>query len=397
MLQGKKILLGVTGSIAAYKALLLTRLLVGEGAEVKVVMTDAATEFVTALSFSTLSGNEVLSKLSTQSTWANHVMLGRWADLMIIAPLSANTISKMAAGACDNLLLAVYLSATCKVMVAPAMDEDMWAHEAVKGNMNKLKGFGHIVLPVGHGALASGLVGNGRMAEPADIVRFTKEFFKYSQKLAGKKVLVSAGPTFEPIDPVRFIGNRSSGKMGICIAEEMAAQGADVTLVLGPTHLRPKTHIKTVHVETADDMYDACLQNFDVNEITVMCAAVADYRIDSPELQKIKKKDEALTLNLLKTKDVLRELGSRKKQGQFLCGFALETNNEEQHALQKLNAKNLDMIVLNSLADEQAGFGFDTNKITIFDSRGAKFEYANKSKSEVAKDIINAIITFRNA
>ena len=397
MLQGKKILLGVTGSIAAYKALLLTRLLIGQGAEVKVVMTTAATEFVTGLSFSTLSKNEVLTELSTQSNWANHVMLGRWADLMIIAPLSANTLGKMANGLCDNLLLAVYLSATCPVMIAPAMDEDMWLHQSVVANINKLISFGHQVLPVGDGELASGLVGKGRMAEPADIMCYVTDFFVDCKKLKGKKVLLSAGPTYEPIDPVRFIGNRSSGKMGIAIAEELTRQGAEVTLVLGPTSFRPKNRMEIVLVETAAEMYNACIKNATDKDIIIMCAAVADYKVDQPAREKIKKKEDELVLNLSKTKDILKELGVIKTSAQLLCGFALETNDGEQFAKEKLEKKNLDMIVLNSLSDEGAGFGYDTNKITIFDRKQGRQSFPNKSKAEVAKDIVTAIINFQNA
>lgn len=397
MLVGKKILLAVTGSIAAYKALLLTRLLVSNGADVKVVMTKAATEFVSALSFSTLSKNEVLTELSSESNWANHVMLGRWADLMIVAPLSANTLAKMANGHCDNLLLAVYLSATCPVMIAPAMDEDMWLHQSIKDNILRVESFGNIVLPVGDGELASGLIGKGRMTEPAAILDYVLDFFLEAQPLKGKKVLVSAGPTYEPIDPVRFIGNRSSGKMGIAIADEFAMQGADVTLVLGPTAVKPKSTIKVIDVETALEMYDACMQHFIDQDIVIMCAAVADYRIDDPAIQKIKKKDDELVLKLTKTKDILKELGVRKSNDQFLCGFALETNDGEQNAIGKLQSKNLDMIVLNTLSDEATGFGYDTNKITIFDRKQQQQSFSNKSKAEVAKDIVTAIINFQNA
>ena len=397
MLLGKKILLGVTGSIAAYKTLLLTRLLVTQGAEVKVIMTEAATSFVSALSFSTLSKNEVLSQLSTDSNWANHVMLGRWADLMIIAPLSANTLAKMAGGHCDNLLLAVYLSATCPVMLAPAMDEDMWLHPAVRNNIDKLVSFGNEVLPVGDGELASGLVGKGRMAEPADIMNFIQQHFSKTQALKGKKVLVSAGPTYEPIDPVRFIGNRSSGKMGICIAEEMANQGAEVTLILGPSSIVPNKLVKVIDVDTAEEMYNSCMEAFGEADITIMCAAVADYKVEVPAVKKIKKTEDLLSLTLTRTRDILRELGQRKKSHQFLCGFALETNDGEQHAIAKIEKKDLDMIVLNSLSDAEAGFGFDTNKITIFDRRKNKYSFPNKSKTEVAKDIVTSILNFLNA
>lgn len=397
MLTGKKILLGVTGSIAAYKSLILTRLLVSNGAEVKVIMTEAATSFVSALSFSTLSKNDVLTELTSDSNWANHVMLGRWADLMLIAPVSANTIAKLAGGHCDNLLLAVYLSATCPVMLAPAMDEDMWMHPSIQRNIDTLIAFGNIMLPVEEGELASGLIGRGRMSEPTNILASVKEHFNGTQALQGQNVLISAGPTYEPIDPVRFIGNRSSGKMGICLADEMVERGAIVTLILGPTSFLPKNRMQIIHVNTAAEMYDACIENFDEKNIAVMCAAVADYTVFSPEIQKIKKTENELELHLTRTKDILQELGDRKKSDQFLCGFALETNNEEQNAVAKIARKNLDMIVMNSLNDAEAGFGFDTNKITIFDNKDGKISFPNKSKKEVARDIVITIIKIRNA
>jgi phosphopantothenoylcysteine decarboxylase / phosphopantothenate---cysteine ligase len=397
MLIGKKILLGITGSIAAYKAAILVRLLVKQGAEVKVIMTTAAKDFVTPLSLSTLSKNEVLSDISSNDTWANHVMLGRWADVMLIAPLSCNTLAKMATGQCDNLLLAVYLSATCPVVVAPAMDEDMWHHAATKRNITTITGFGNYILPVESGELASGLTGEGRMAEPETIINWLEDFFSDQLILRGKKVLVTAGPTYEAIDPVRFIGNHSSGKMGIAIAAEMKSQGAAVTLVLGPSTVAVPEGIEVIRVQSAADMYDACFEKFDTTDIAVMSAAVADYTPVNKATEKIKKTDAAFTVELTKTKDILKSLGQKKKPGQLLVGFALETNNEKDYALNKLHTKNADLIVLNSLNDKGAGFGYDTNKITIFDKQGNEYPFATKSKTAVAKDIVNTIIQLIHA
>ncbi len=391
MLKGKKILLGVTGSIAAYKSASLVRLLVKAGADVKVVMTPSAEGFISALTLSTLSKNEVLTRIATDHQWANHVMLGRWADLMLMAPLSCNTMAKMASGICDNLLMSVYLSATCPVMLAPAMDEDMWKHPATRRNLATLESFGHKVIPVNHGELASGLIGEGRMAEPEDIFQFVQDFFLNSQIWAGKKVLVTAGPTYEPIDPVRFIGNHSSGKMGIAIAEVCRDRGADVTLVCGPVSEPMPTGIKDIPVKTAADMYEACVKEFPEMDIAIMSAAVADYTVLNPAGQKIKKKEDSLQLELVKTKDILRALGELKRDGQFLVGFALETNNEKENALAKLQAKNADMIVLNSLNDAGAGFGQPTNKIIIFDRKGREQSFPLKHKKAVARDIIQSI------
>jgi len=398
MLKGKKILLGITGSIAAYKAILLVRLLVKQGAEVKVVITPAAKSFVSPLVLSTLSNNEVLVDLFDEDTWANHVMLGRWADVMVIAPLSCNTLAKMAAGQCDNLLLAVYLSATCPVVVSPAMDEDMWLHPSTKRNIQQLQEYGNKVIPVEKGELASGLIGEGRMAEPETIVRFLEEEVFRGTQLAGKKVLVTAGPTYEPIDPVRFIGNRSSGKMGYALAEALYMQGAEVHLVSGPVNV--STHysgIKVTKVETAQQMYDACMAFFDEVDIAVLSAAVADYKAETVAGEKIKKADDSLQIPLVKTKDILKSLGAMKKPGQLLVGFALETNNERENALKKLEAKNADMIVLNSLRDVNAGFGYDTNKITVFSRNGAVTETGLLSKQAVAVEIVNLIITTLHA
>lgn len=396
MLSGKKILVGVTGSIAAYKAILLVRLLIKAGAEVKVIMTPSTKDFVSPLTFSTLSKNEVLIDLFNETSWANHVNLGRWADVMLIAPLSCNTLAKMANGFCDNLLLAIYLSATCPVIVAPAMDEDMWHHPSTKLNIDKIRSFGNNIIPVDNGELASGLFGDGRMAEPAQIMQYLHNFFFESNELAGKKVLITAGPTHEAIDPVRFISNHSSGKMGVSIAEEFAGRGADVTLILGPSDIDVSKNIHTVKVTSAQEMYDACMNNFSKIDITVMAAAVADYMPQNFSLKKIKKTENVFTLSLKKTNDILKQLGEQKNKDQIIVGFALETNNEKENALSKLEKKNIDLIVLNSLNDEGAGFGTDTNKIAIFDKHGNEFHFEKKSKKLVAKDIVNTIIQYKN-
>ena len=393
MLRGKKILLGITGSIAAYKSAFLVRLLVKAGAEVKVIMTPSSTDFVSRLTLSTLSKNKVFIDLFDEDSWANHVMLGRWADVMLIAPLSCNTLSKMANGQCDNLLLAVYLSATCPVIVAPAMDEDMWHHQSTKLNIRKLIDFGNKIIPVDKGELASGLVGDGRMAEPETIVKFTEDILNVSKSLSGKKVMVSAGPTYEPLDPVRFIGNHSSGKMGLAIAEELYARGADVTLIMGPSLINlPENGIKSVRVNTAEEMYAACTKQSDKSDIGVMAAAVADYTPVKVPADKIKKTSGELVIELKKTKDILKSLGENKSSKQVLVGFALETNNEREYALGKLKDKHADMIVMNSLNDKGAGFGTDTNKITIFDKSGKEFNYELMSKKEAAKNIVDTII-----
>ena len=393
MLSGKKILLGVTGSIAAYKSAFLVRLLVKAGAEVRVIMTPSAKDFISKLTLSTLSKNKVLVELFDEESWANHVMLGRWADVMLIAPLSCNTLAKMAHGQCDNLLLAVYLSATCPVVVAPAMDEDMWHHQATKENIQKLVEYGNRVIPVDKGELASGLVGDGRMAEPENIVKYLEEDFFAPKQLTGKKAFVSAGPTYEPLDPVRFIGNHSSGKMGLALAEELFAKGADVTLIMGPSSLElPANRIKIVRVTTAEEMFIACTQQFENSDIGIMAAAVADYTPATVAPKKIKKTNGELVIELKKTKDILQTLGTNKSSKQVLVGFALETDNERDYALGKLKAKNADMVVMNSLNDQGAGFGTDTNKITIFDKSGKEFSYSLMSKKEVAKNIVDTII-----
>jgi phosphopantothenoylcysteine decarboxylase/phosphopantothenate--cysteine ligase len=393
MFKGKKILLAVTGSIAAYKAPLIVRLLVKEGAEVKVIMTPAAKDFVTPLTLSTVSKNDVISELFSEGSWSNHVALGRWADLMLIAPLSCNTLAKMATGFCDNMLLATYLSATCPVVVAPAMDEDMWKHSSTKRNLQILETAGNKIIPVDNGELASGLIGEGRMAEPENILSYISEHFFLKQDLAGKKVLVTAGPTYEPIDPVRFIGNHSSGKMGIAICEELAKRGAEVQLVIGPTSSAIKQKGVKVHkVQTASEMYDACIKEFADSDIAIMSAAVADYTPANTANEKIKKEAANLNVELVKTKDILKSLGEKKFNGQLLVGFALETNDEKENAITKLKTKNADLIVLNSLKDEGAGFGHDTNKITIFEKGGNEIAYDRKPKQQVAKDIVDRIV-----
>lgn len=393
MLSGKRILLGVSGSIAAYKAAILVRLLVKQGAEVKVIMTASAHDFITPLTLATLSKNPVLTQFSKDETgqWNNHVELGLWADAFIIAPASANTLAKMAHGICDNLLLAVYLSARCPVFFAPAMDLDMLQHPATQNNIQKLQQFGNKLINPTHGELASGLVGTGRLAEPEDLVATLDQFFS-SGPLHGKRALVTAGPTFEAIDPVRFIGNHSTGKMGYAIAQELANQGAQVTLVSGPTSLDVPSGIELVRVTSAAEMHEACTSRFNSADIAVLSAAVADYKPARIAEQKIKKGNENLTLELIKTHDIAADLGKKKQNGQLIVGFALETENEVTHAEKKLVSKNFDMIVLNSLNDSGAGFGHDTNKITLLDSHKKIKEFTLKSKKEVARDIVNAII-----
>jgi len=401
MFQGKKILLGITGSIAAYKSLVLVRLLIREGATVRVIQTPASRDFVTPLSLSTLSRYPVLSDLFAADTWANHVELGRWADLLLIAPLSCNSLAKMAQGLCDNLLLATYLSAVCPVFVAPAMDEDMWRHPSTRANLERLRSFGNLIIPVGNGELASGLYGDGRMAEPEEILDFVGGILKgkdggvpADRDLAGKRVLVTAGPTYEAIDPVRFIGNHSSGKMGIALAEELAGRGAQVDLVLGPSSL--STHhlgITTYRVISAAEMYKACMECFRQSDIAIMSAAVADYTPVEVAAEKIKKSDsDSLMLELTRTKDILKALGDIKKKGQVLVGFALETRDGKAYALSKLQTKNADLIVLNSAKDEGAAFGVDTNKITIFSKEGQEWSYEQKPKQQVAKDIVDQVV-----
>jgi phosphopantothenoylcysteine decarboxylase / phosphopantothenate---cysteine ligase len=396
MLTGKKVVLGVTGSIAAYKSAALTRLLVKAGAEVKVIMTESAHDFITPLTLSTLSKNPVLTSFVKDASgqWNNHVDLGLWADVMVIAPASANTVAKMANGLCDNLLLAVYLSARCPVFLAPAMDLDMLQHPSTQSNLKKLQQFGNHLIDPAYGELASGLVGNGRMAEPEEIASHLETHFQSKKKLSGKVVLVTAGPTYEAIDPVRFIGNHSSGKMGFAIAEELADQGALVNLVTGPTQQytnHPGINVK--NVVSAEDMYTACTDLFPKTDIAVLAAAVADYKPLEKAEQKIKKKEDTLSLTLTKTQDIAASLGKLKHNGQIMVGFALETENEQANALKKLEAKNFDLIVLNSLNDKGAGFGHDTNKITIISRQNKSVSFDLKNKKEVARDIVQAILS----
>ncbi len=400
MLEGKKIILGICGSIAAYKAATLVRLLVKAGANVQVLMTPDATNFITPLTLSTLSKRPVLVEYFTPETgeWNNHVELGLWADLMIIAPASANTLAKIATGLSDNLLTAVYLSAKCPVYFAPAMDLDMWKHEATQHNIGLLQSFGNILISPGKGELASGLHGEGRLAEPEVIVAFLETDIKSKLPLYGQNILVTAGPTYEAIDPVRFIGNHSSGKMGFAIADQFASLGANVTLIAGPTTEKSKYHdINRIDIISAADMLDACLRFFPDSKACVMCAAVADYTPVTVSVQKIKKQDKELHIDLKKTVDILKTMGQQKANGQVLVGFALETNDEEKNAIEKLQKKNLDLIVLNSLNDKGAGFKSDTNKITIIDSQLQKSIFKLKHKEQVAVDICNKVTELINA
>ncbi len=401
VLSGKKILLGISGGIAAYKTANLVRLLIKAGAQVQVVMSPASLHFVTPLTLATLSKNPVYSNFYNEEEgngeWNNHVELGLWADFMLIAPATANTLSKMANGNCDNLLIATYLSAKCPVYFAPAMDLDMYKHPSTLDSFHKLKTFGNIMIPAESGELASGLVGEGRMAEPENIVAFLEKDIASKSPLKGKKILITAGPTYEAIDPVRFIGNHSSGKMGFDIANEAANNGAEVILVSGPTHLNVKNNsVKVVRVTSAQEMYDACHEYYNEVDVAIAAAAVADYRPKNVANQKIKKNESTFSIELEKTKDILASLGEQKKN-KFLIGFALETENEIEHAKQKIQKKNLDLIVLNSLNDKGAGFGQPTNKVT-FISKDFEIEPKElKSKEEVAQDIINKVIQFYNA
>jgi phosphopantothenoylcysteine decarboxylase/phosphopantothenate--cysteine ligase len=395
MLQNKKIILAVSGSIAAYKSALLTRLLIKNGAEVKVIMTSSASDFISPLTLSTLSKNPVISSVSSEEGWNNHVELGLWADAMIVAPATANSLAGMASGLCNNMLLAVYLSARCPVFFAPAMDLDMWAHPATQQNVQKLISYGNILIDVADGELASGLSGKGRMAEPEEIVSVLEKYFEKAkhQPLLGKRVLISSGPTVEPIDPVRFISNHSSGKMGKAIAETMAEAGAEVIFVSGPVNTYPAhANIKVIKVKTAAEMYEASKKDFEAADITILTAAVADYTPALVADEKIKKKgDEGMIIDLIKTVDIAAALGKEKKAGQMLIGFALETENLLENAKKKLESKNLDFIVLNSPKDEGSAFGHDTNKISIIDRGGKAEHFGLKSKKEAAVDILNKI------
>ena len=395
MLKGKKVLLGVTASIAAYKTAELVRLFKKAGASVRVIQTEASLAFIAPLTLATLSENPVLTKMvdSDSGEWSNHVELGLWADMMVVAPLTANTMAKMKSGECDNLLLATYLSAKCPVFFAPAMDLDMYKHPSTKANISTLQEYGNTLIPSGFGELASGLVGEGRMAEPSEIIESITAKLNNDLPLTNKKVLITAGPTHESIDPVRFIANRSSGKMGIALAIEAANNGALVSLVLGPTHLECNhTNIKVYKVITASQMYEQVNACFSTSDIGIFTAAVADYKPNIVAKNKIKKSDNNLNISLEKTVDILEEMGNKKSDKQFIVGFALETDNEVENAKDKLKRKNLDMIVLNSLNNKGAGFQHSTNKITIIDKANNISNFELKYKSEVAKDVIDKII-----
>ncbi len=391
-LKGKNIILGISGSIAAYKTAFLTRLLIKAGAKVQVLMTPAATHFIGPLTLSTLSNRQVHTDVSSGDSWNNHVEFGLWADAMLIAPTTATTLAKLANGLADNILVATYLSAKCPVFFAPAMDLDMWKHPSAIHNVKKLQSYGNHLIPVGSGELASGLVGAGRMAEPEEIFAFLEHFFQKEKDLNGKKAIVTAGPTYEAIDPVRFLGNRSTGKMGIAIAEELATRGANVSLILGPSHEKAEhPNIETINVSTAEEMYQASIQRFDDCDIAVLAAAVADYRPAQVASQKIKKKDGDMSIQLERTTDIAASLGKTKRKDQILIGFALETNNELEHARKKREKKNFDFIVLNSLNDKGAGFAHNTNKISlVYGNKTRDFEL--KTKRQVAIDIVNAIV-----
>ena len=396
MLQGKRIILGVTGSIAAYKSAQLIRLLVKEGAEVKVIMSSLAREFISPLTLATLAKNPVLVDFfnPTNGDWNSHVDLGIWADAYLVAPATANTIGKMATGIADNLLLTTYLSAKCPVFVAPAMDLDMFAHPAMQRNLETLRSIGNRVIEPSFGELASGLEGKGRMEEPENIVRYLDDYFT-DKPLIGKRILITAGPTYEKIDPVRFVGNYSTGKMGFALAEVCASQGAEVYLVAGPVQLKTKhPNIERIDVNSASEMYEQVLNRFYGMDGAILCAAVADYTPVEESPMKLKREKEDLILELKPTEDIAAAVGNMKTDSQFLVGFALETNNEEANALGKMERKNLDFIVLNSLQDKQAGFGYDTNKISILHRDGSKTEFELKDKMEVAEDIIAEIRQF---
>lgn len=398
MLKNKKVVVGVSGSIAAYKAAYLVRLLKKQGAEVRVVMTPSALDFITPLTLSTLSENPVWHTFSKNESgeWNNHVELALWADCMLIAPASMNTIGKMAGGICDNLLLAVYFSAKCPVFVAPAMDLDMYRHQANITNLNTLKKFGNTVLEAAYGELASGLTGQGRMQEPEQLVAVLEDYFAGNKKLKGKKILITAGPTVEPIDPVRYISNHSTGKMGYALAEYAATLGADVTLVSGPVQIACENPaVKVVKVTSAADMYAEVKKNSKSYDVAIMAAAVADYTARTTADKKIKKKEDKFALELVKTTDISAALGKTKTARQVLVGFALETDNEEANALKKIKSKNLDFIVLNSMQDKGAGFGHDTNKITIINKSNKKTVFELKEKKDVARDIIDYLIAYK--
>lgn len=395
-LKGKHIVLGITGSIAAYKAASLARLIIKEGAEVQIVITPAGKEFITPVTLSALTNKPVVSEFFTANdgTWHSHVDLGMWADLMVIAPATAATMGKMANGIADNMLITTYLSMKAPVMIAPAMDLDMFAHPSTARNMDLLRSYGNIIIEPAAGELASHLIGKGRMEEPEKILEHIKDFFTKQESLSKKKILITAGPTYEKLDPVRFIGNYSSGKMGFALAEECARRGAEVILVAGPVDLKT-THpnIKRVDVESAEEMYKASMNIFPDMDAAILCAAVADYRPKEQASEKIKRSNDDMTLELVPNKDIAASLGQVKKSNQLLVGFALETTDETQNALKKMEKKNLDYIVLNSLNDKGAGFKYDTNKISILSRKGERNDFDLKSKKEVASDIINTTLS----
>lgn len=396
MLQGKKIILGISGGIAAYKSVYLLRLFIKAGAEVQVVITPSGKEFITPVTLSALSSKPVISEFFTANTgsWNSHVDLGLWADAMVIAPATASTIAKMANGVADNMLITTYLSAKAPVFIAPAMDLDMYAHPSTQHNLTLLREYGNHIIEPASGELASHLVGKGRMEEPERILEIVDDFFGHSEDLSGKHVIVTAGPTYEKIDPVRFIGNYSSGKMGYAIAENCASRGATVTLISGPVSIKAKhPSIKVINVESAVEMYNASVDIFPSCDVAVMCAAVADYAVENQSIHKIKRDhDDVPVIKLKKNPDIAAKLGNLKKDNQILVGFALETDNEEANAAGKLRKKNLDFIVLNSLSDKGAGFMTDTNKITIIDNTGSVKHYGLKDKKLVAEDVVNEII-----
>jgi phosphopantothenoylcysteine decarboxylase / phosphopantothenate---cysteine ligase len=397
-LSGKRIILGITGSIAAYKSAPLCRLLKGEGADVQVITTKSAEDFVSPLTLSVLSGKPVLSEMiSEENTWNNHIDLGLWADLFLVAPLSAHTLSAFATGTCENLLQAVYLSSRCPVFVAPAMDHDMYLHPATKQNLEIIRQRGQTIIGPAHGELASGLIGEGRMEEPEQILEKVVAFFSANKPLAGKSIIVTAGPTREAIDPVRFITNHSSGKMGIAIANSLVEMGAEVKLIAGPVQEKIPSGLNHIPVISADDMLQACVQHFPSADAAIMTAAVADYRPSTFSSKKVKKSDDDLQLPLSKTVDIAATLGKMKTKNQLLVGFALETNDEIANAEKKLVSKNLDFVVLNSLNDQGAGFGTDTNKVTLIFSGNKRIDLPLMPKSKVASNIVESLVNLMHA
>jgi phosphopantothenoylcysteine decarboxylase/phosphopantothenate--cysteine ligase len=391
-LKGKNIILGISGSIAAYKAAYLVRLLIGEGCDVRVIMTSSACDFISPLTFSTLSKNPVATNVHDGESWTNHVEWGLWADAMVIAPATAHTIARCSFGFSSDMLTATYLSARCPVFFAPAMDLDMWEHPATLENISRLQSFGNFIIDVGTGELASGLIGPGRMAEPQEILERLIEYFRFKQDMTGFKVLINAGPTYEAIDPVRYVGNHSTGKMGVAIAEEFSDRGSDVTLVLGPGSVLPTDdRINIEKVTSADEMFLACDSHFSSSDITVLAAAVADYKPGVIAQEKIKKGAESMSIDMVKTPDIAAALGKKKRKDQILVGFALETKDAESNAFEKLHQKNMNMIVLNNPKEEGAGFGHDTNKVTFLYPDNKQVNFELKSKQDVAHDIVDAI------